>query len=89
MWHVYILKTKKGQFYTGITCDLIRRIKQHKSGNGGRFTRTFGFRKLLYSEKCLDRSEALKREAEIKGWTRERKLRLVRGKALDLSRERD
>lgn len=79
MWHVYILKTQSGQLYTGITSDLKRRMKQHRSGNGGKFTRTFGFKKLLYSEERRSRSEALKREAAVKKWSRTKKLRLIKG----------
>ena len=80
MWHVYILKTQSGQLYTGITKDLARRMKQHKSGNGGRFTRVFGFKKLLYRAEFPDRSTALRRESEIKKWPRKKKLQLIRGK---------
>ncbi|OGX06299.1 MAG: hypothetical protein A2Z88_00515 [Omnitrophica WOR_2 bacterium GWA2_47_8] len=77
MWHVYILKTKNGKLYTGITKDLTRRMRQHNSGNGGRFTRAFGFKKLLYSEIQPTRSHALKRESQIKTWPRNKKLTLV------------
>lgn len=79
IWHVYILKTLSGQLYTGITSDLVRRMKQHKNGNGGRFTRTFGFKKLLYSEESTTRSEALKREAEVKRWPKKKKVQLIKG----------
>ncbi len=77
IWHVYILETKNGKLYTGITSDIVRRMKEHQSGNGCRFTCTFGFEKLLYSEERPNRSEALKREAHIKSWSKPRKLKLI------------
>lgn len=78
-WQVYILKCKDGVFYTGITNDLERRLKQHNSGNGCRFTRCRIPVKLAYKEKCAGRSEALKREARIKKFARREKLRLIAG----------
>ena len=78
-WCVYIMECDNGDFYTGITSNLERRFKQHSSGNGGKFTRTFGAKEILYWEKSLDRSNALKREAEIKSWPRKKKLEMVSG----------
>jgi putative endonuclease len=76
-WCVYILECGNGFLYTGITGDLDRRFKQHKSGNGGKYTRTFGATQILYFEKSRSRSHALKREFEIKSWPRKKKLVLV------------
>lgn len=80
MWHVYILKCGNGNLYTGITDNLERRFKEHARGKGGHFTKSFGAEKMLYSEQCSDKSVALKREAQIKGWTRREKLALIKGK---------
>jgi len=77
-WFVYIIKCKDGLFYTGITNDLVRRIKAHNSGNGCRFTKYRAPVKLLYNEVRVDRSAALKREAQIKGYTRKEKLKLIK-----------
>jgi putative endonuclease len=63
MWYLYICD-RKGQLYTGITTDLKHRMKQHKSD-------------LLYSEKFLSKHDAAKREREVKGWRREKKLALI------------
>ncbi|HBR14137.1 MAG TPA: hypothetical protein DD723_01150 [Candidatus Omnitrophica bacterium] len=79
MWYVYILKTKRGSLYTGITTCLERRLNEHRRGRGGRFTKTFGVDQLLYSETCLNQSEALRREAEIKAWPRVKKMKLIGG----------
>lgn len=75
-YFVYILQTNDGRYYTGYTTDLERRLKQHQSGTGGKFTRSFGATKILYHEVFLEKSLALKREAEIKKWSRDKKMAL-------------
>jgi putative endonuclease len=65
VWYVYICD-RVGQLYTGITTDLAHRMKQHKA-------------QLLYSESLDDKHLAARREKEIKGWNREKKLRLING----------
>jgi len=78
MWYLYILQTKFGQFYTGITNDVKRRMAEHKDGKGAKFTRNFGFQKLLYIERFSTKSDALKREKQIQGWTRKQKSALIK-----------
>ncbi len=80
MWHVYILECENGSFYTGITDNLQRRFKEHKSGKGGKFTRAFKVNKMLYSEQLATKQDALKREAQIKSWTKIKKSALIIGK---------
>ncbi len=80
IWRVYILECGNGNLYTGATNNLERRLKEHQNGKGGKFTRAFKAGRSLYCESCAGRSQALKREAQIKGWTRESKLALIRGK---------
>ncbi|MFA5119053.1 MAG: GIY-YIG nuclease family protein [Candidatus Omnitrophota bacterium] len=79
IWFVYILKCKNSDLYAGITDDLQRRFKEHASGRGGHFTKSFGVEKILFYEQYLDKPSALKREAQIKGWTRKKKLALIKG----------
>ncbi|OGG71236.1 hypothetical protein A3F27_00015 [Candidatus Kaiserbacteria bacterium RIFCSPHIGHO2_12_FULL_53_13] len=78
MYFVYILKCRDGSLYTGVTTDLHRRLEQHKKGKGGHYTRAKGALKIQYSEKAGSRSVALKRETEIKSWTRKKKLNLIK-----------
>lgn len=78
-WHVYIIETEDGRFYTGTTNDVPRRVNEHKDGKGARYTRIFGFKRLLYQEECPAKSQALKREKQIQGWTRKKKLALIKG----------
>lgn len=77
---VYILECADGTLYTGITCDLKRRIQQHQTGKGAKYTR--GRRPVLlrYVEEGKDKSWALKREREIKKMTRKQKWQLIKGR---------
>jgi putative endonuclease len=76
-YFVYLLECNDKSIYTGIAIDLARRLREHKAGTGARYTRSHGAKKILYWEKYKTRSEALKREAEIKHWRRGKKLKLV------------
>ncbi len=77
MWHVYIIECKDSKLYTGITTDIDRRVTEHNSGHGGRFTRYRKPVNLVYSQQVLNRSNALKKEAEIKKLKRSEKLNLI------------
>ena len=78
MYFVYILECRDGSLYTGITTDVARRFKEHKEGLGGHYTSAKEAVKIVYIEEQPDRSTASKREAEIKSWSREKKLDLIR-----------
>jgi len=77
IWYLYIIECKDGKLYTGISIDLKRRIEQHNRGHGCRFTKFRNPVKLVYKQIFSSRSEALKREAEIKGWKKDRKIELL------------
>lgn len=77
MYSVYLLKCEDNSIYTGITTDVIRRFKEHKAGIGGHYTRAKRVVKILHTEKYKTRSQALKREAQIKSWPRVQKLALI------------
>jgi len=77
---VYIVECSDKTLYCGWTNDLKKRLHEHNEGkNGAKYTRGRRPVKLLYQEPCLTRSDALKREREIKGLTRLKKLRLIQG----------
>ena len=80
MYFVYLAKCDDGSIYTGITTDLKRRLKEHRSGRGGNYTRAKKVMGIVYTEEFITRSLASKREAEIKGWRREKKLNLINQK---------
>ena len=80
-FYVYILETigknNKKRFYTGHTNDLKRRLNEHKMGKGAKFCK--GKRiNLKYYETYLTRSEAMKRESEIKSFKRKQKQELIK-----------
>jgi len=77
-WTVYILECADRTLYTGITNDLDRRLQQHEAGTGARYTRGRGPFEVRYTEQCPGRSEASKREIEIKGMSRKQKLILIK-----------
>lgn len=75
MWFVYILLCSDNSLYTGSTNNLEKRFLDHKKGSGGRYTRSHKVLKLIYSESYASKSEALKREWQIKKWSRGRKIK--------------
>jgi len=77
MWYVYILRCADSSLYTGSTNDLNARVKIHNEGKGAKYTRGRLPVKLLYAEKQLDRSSAMRREREIKKYPRREKIVLV------------
>jgi len=77
-WFVYILRCADGTLYTGITNDLQRRCQRHNQGKASRYTCCRRPVRLIYNETVADRSEALRREAAIKGLSRRQKEGLLR-----------
>ncbi len=78
MWFVYILHCSGGSLYTGIARDPEKRFLEHKNGKGGAYTRSRKPVKILYLEPLETKSAALKREAQIKGWTRKKKMTILK-----------
>ncbi len=76
-YYVYILLCKDGSYYTGYTKDVEYRVKQHKKGHGARYTRVREAEKMVYVEVFNSRSEAMKREREIKSMSHKGKQRLA------------
>jgi len=78
MYFVYVLLCADTSLYTGITTNPQRRFKQHQVGKGGAYTRSHKPVKILYVENSHSRSSALIREAIIKSWSREEKIKNLR-----------
>ncbi len=79
-WFVYLAKTITGRYYTGITTDPGNRIVAHNTGMGSQMAKQQGPFELVYlSKPFLNKSEARKREIQIKGWTRNKKEKLILG----------
>ena len=64
--------------YTGVTCNLQRRVYQHKSRRGSKFSSRYNITKLVYCERFNDVASAIAREKQIKAGSRKRKLDLIR-----------
>jgi putative endonuclease len=78
-YYVYILLCKDGSYYTGYAKYLRHRIEAHKKGQGARYTRIHKAEKIVYVEEFDSRSDAMKREREIKSFSHSQKERLVSG----------
>ena len=79
-WYIYIAQARTGRYYVGITTNTQERIKAHNSGQGSKFAVNQGPFKLVYrSDPFESKSEARKREIQVKKWTREKKEKLIRG----------
>jgi putative endonuclease len=74
---LYILRLKSGQLYIGSTKDIDQRYKDHCSGKAFRTAKFDPSIALVYTEKSQSFSEARKREAQIKHWSRAKKEALV------------
>lgn len=73
-----MLECSDGKLYTGITSNIERRVKEHKKGHGCRFTKYRRPVRLIYESKFDNKQEANEKEKEIKGFSRRKKLELVR-----------
>jgi len=76
---VYIVRCRDGTLYTGYARDPLQRTRIHNSGRGARYTSGRLPVTLAYSESFDSKSEALRREYELKRWSRARKEALIRG----------
>ncbi len=77
-WYVYIAQAKTGRYYTGITTNTNQRIQTHNEGKGAKFADDQGNLSLMYKSLPYEsKSEARKREIQIKGWTRAKKEKLI------------
>lgn len=84
MYNVYMLKCFDDTLYTGITDDLDKRLEVHNQGKGAKYTRGRLPVKLIYSETAENKSEALKREYQIKQLTRKKKEELILNNIINL-----
>ena len=76
-YYVYILQCEDGYLYTGITYDIKKRLMEHQCGYCP-LTKNRGKVKVVYKEEFNTRIDAAKREKEIKGWRRSKKILLIK-----------
>lgn len=88
MFYFYILRCSDNSLYCGQTNNLEKRIREHNfsSVKGAKYTRVRKPVNLVYSEKCLTLQEAMKREWQIKKWTKAKKEALIRGDLITLKK---
>lgn len=78
MYYLYILRCNDETLYTGITTDIVRRVKEHNSTiKAAKYTSLRRPVVLVFSKECADRSEAIKEELRIKKLTRIKKLEII------------
>ncbi|MBI3087296.1 MAG: GIY-YIG nuclease family protein [Candidatus Omnitrophica bacterium] len=78
LWFVYIVEAADGTLYTGVAKGAVsRRINEHLRGEGSRYLLGRGPLRLRYQEQWTGQSAACRREAQIKRWTRKKKLALI------------
>ena len=72
-WFLYIAECSDKTWYTGITTDIARRLRQHNAGTASRYTRSRLPVSIIYRKSCRSKSAALKKELAVKAMTREEK----------------
>ena len=84
-WVCYILECNDKTFYTGVTTDIDRRLKEHNDdykGRGAKYTKTRRPLRLVYLSGYFDtRSEVMQTESQIKNLTRKQKINLIQGES--------
>lgn len=76
-YYVYIMANINKVLYIGYTDCLFKRCLQHKSGFYDGFTKKYKINKLVYFESYNSEFDALKREKELKGWKRFKKIEII------------
>ena len=77
MFFVYILKCADSTLYTGFTINIENRLMMHRSGKGAKYVRGRLPCELIYMEQFKNQGDALRREREIKQWSRAKKILLL------------
>jgi putative endonuclease len=74
---MYIMASRSGTLYTGVTNSLDKRTAQHREGLNPGFTKKYRIHRLVYFEEFQDVRSAISREKQIKGWLRSKKIALI------------
>lgn len=77
-YYVYIMSSKYGVLYVGMSGDVYTRILQHKSKEQEGFTKKYNINKLVYYEGYQYVNDAIAREKQIKKWRRDKKENLIK-----------
>lgn len=74
-----MLRCSDGSYYVGVASDVAHRVLQHNAGQAVAYTKERRPVELVYTEECDSYLSARRRERQLKGWSREKKERLIRG----------
>ena len=74
---IYILLMRNGMFYVGQTHDVVRRLQRHANGTGARQAKQLKEFILVYVEGPIEPDVAIKRERQLKKWSRAKKMALI------------
>ena len=77
IFHVYIMASKTGTLYVGMTGNIRRRVFEHKNHLIPGFTDKYNVERLVYFETFRHAVSAIKKEKQIKAWRRDKKIRLI------------
>ena len=70
--------SKRAVFYIGACNDIVRRIIEHKNEIGSVFTKKYKLKYLVFFEEYQYIQDAIQREKQLKGWLREKKIKLIK-----------
>jgi putative endonuclease len=76
-YYVYIVCSRSGTLYIGMTNNIERRMWEHKNGTFEGFASKYGCDRLVYYESFDDVRNAIDREKQLKGWVRRKKIALI------------
>lgn len=77
-YYIYILTNKSNTLYIGVTNDLERRVNEHSFKIISSFTSKYNLNKLVYYQEFSDINDAIEAEKKVKGWTRKKKIGLIK-----------
>ncbi|MFH0912168.1 MAG: GIY-YIG nuclease family protein [Patescibacteria group bacterium] len=77
-YYVYIMASRSGVLYIGVTNNLTRRIYEHKKELIPGFSQKYKTKKLVYFDFCPSITDAITREKQLKGWVRQKKDNLIK-----------
>ena len=76
-YYVYIVGSRSGTLYIGITSNIERRVREHKSGEFEGFASQYHCDRVVYYESFDDVNKAIGREKQLKGWVRRKKIAFI------------
>ena len=76
-YYVYLLANRSHTLYIGVTNDLERRVREHRCGSLDGFMKRYHVTRLVYYETYQYIGQAIRREKQLKGWLRAKKIELI------------